>query len=572
MLLFVLLAVASFPRESLLLPEMRKSEPLSTGSAGDCPRTCLCNALSRIVYCSRRGMTLLPRLLPVGTLQLNVNGNVFASPILRRSNFSGYADRFLEHLYMSECGIEELEPSTFADLYGLRWLDVSNNRLRRLERDTFRDLSLEHLFLNGNREIEILPDSFHGLVTTGLYLHDCLLSSLAPEALHPVRSGLRSLWLNGNRLEKVDRGLLEVFSTLHHLRLGSNPLLCNCDVIWLKEFFDNNEEIFRGALPPTCAWPAKLRARHFSELDVELFRCRVPMFSRVEAFFNDSQIRLNCRATGDPAPSLYWIQPSGSASRYSPPADLEVQENEGVLVIGGDQATSQRGMYICIANNDAGNVTLTIDIPNSVSSQMVVPPGPGNGKVTPHSERVENAVVSVRVVGSHSTTGGLSTYIPPVLTSVRSRMATLVSPNFGSTSKWSSASGSAGTISTWTASSDQETEENLTSAADSDQDEISESTDATLSPVLHQIEAARSFSLMELLGTVLVTHVCTVVGCLAASWVCCRRGFRDKRESTAVGTVRDSVKRSPEFAYWSGTDSGHLRFVDYLANVTPTRR
>lgn len=520
-------------------------------------------------------MTLLPRLLPVGTLQLNVNGNVFASPILRRSNFSGYADRFLEHLYMSECGIEELEPSTFADLFGLRWLDVSNNRLRRLERDTFRDLSLEHLFLNGNREIEILPDSFHGLATTGLYLHDCLLSSLAPEALHPVRSGLRYLWLNGNRLERVDRGLLEVFSSLHHLRLGSNPLLCNCDVIWLKEFFDSNEDIFRGALPPTCAWPAKLKARHFSELDVELFRCRVPMFSRVEAFFNDSQIRLNCRATGDPAPSLYWIQPSGSASRYSPPADLEVQENEGVLLIGGDPADSQRGMYICIANNEAGNVTLTIDIPNTVSSQMVAPSGSGNVKVSPHPERVENAVVSVRVVGSHSTTGGLSTYIPSVPTSVKSRMTTAVNPSVGPTSKWSSSLGPASTTSTWTASFDQATEEEgLSSAADFNRDEIHlQSTEATLSPVLNQMEAnTRSFSLMELLGTVLVTHVCTVIGCLAASWVCCRRGFRDKRESTAVGTVRDSVKRSPEFAYWSGTDTGHLRFVDYLANVTPTRR
>ena len=76
-------------------------------SSSSCPPACFCNAPSRIVYCSRRGLTAVPDGIAANSLQLNLNGNVFASSTLRRGNFSGLAS--LEHLYLSECGIERLE-------------------------------------------------------------------------------------------------------------------------------------------------------------------------------------------------------------------------------------------------------------------------------------------------------------------------------------------------------------------------------------------------------------------------------------------------------------------------------
>jgi len=76
-------------------------------SSSSCPPACFCNAPSRIVYCSRRGLTVVPDGIAANSLQLNLNGNVFASSTLRRGNFSGLAS--LEHLYLSECGIERLE-------------------------------------------------------------------------------------------------------------------------------------------------------------------------------------------------------------------------------------------------------------------------------------------------------------------------------------------------------------------------------------------------------------------------------------------------------------------------------
>jgi len=129
------------------------STALPSGDGLACPRPCFCNAPSRIVYCSRRGLTAIPAGVPVDSLQLNMNGNVFSSPVMRRVNLSSYVE--LEHLYLSECRLESLEVGAFVDLVALRWLDLSNNRLRAVLPDTFHGLQLQHLFLNGNRHVQV---------------------------------------------------------------------------------------------------------------------------------------------------------------------------------------------------------------------------------------------------------------------------------------------------------------------------------------------------------------------------------------------------------------------------------
>ena len=122
-------------------------------AGSSCPRVCFCNSPSRIVYCSRRGLASIPEGVASDSLQLNLNGNAFQSTTIVRSNMSRYT--MLEHLYISECQLEHIEVGAFADLIALRWLDLSNNRLRSLQADTFSGLALQHLFLNGNRNIQV---------------------------------------------------------------------------------------------------------------------------------------------------------------------------------------------------------------------------------------------------------------------------------------------------------------------------------------------------------------------------------------------------------------------------------
>jgi len=266
---------------------------------------------------------------------------------------------------MHVCG----QVGTFADLSHLRWLDLSNNRIRALAAGTFAGLALQHLFLNGNRHIELVPGSFNELVTTGLYLHDCSLSRLPADVLTPLNATLRYLWLNGNELTVVDIGLRPLFDSLSHLRLGSNPLHCNCETMWLKETFDRSPDTFRGAAAPSCLTPARLRGRYFGDLQTTDFRCRPPAFSDIETAFGADAggARLRCTAVGDPAPTLYWIQPSGKTTRYAAPVGDDARRNVGLLTVretdaDSSDASSLFGMYICVANNEAGNVTLTINV------------------------------------------------------------------------------------------------------------------------------------------------------------------------------------------------------------------
>lgn len=331
-------------------------------NVGDsCPKSCFCNTASKIVYCSRRGLTSIPDGIPVDSHQLNLNGNRMDSPVIRRSNLSSYDD--LEHLYMSECSIDTINVDAFADLTNLKWLDLSNNQIKVIQDHTFRGLSLQHLFLNGNRNIQLHPASFEGLATIGLYLHDCSLKRLHPDVLAPLSPALRNLWLNGNELERLDRKFNDMFAKLLHLRLGSNPVHCGCETVWLKEFFDRNPDIFRGSLPPSCLSPRPLKGRYFNEMSLFDLRCQVPQFTSIDGFFDDETGRLRCVASGEPVPVLYWIQPSGKASKFLPPNDEDATQNEASLVLGAFDRFHLSGMYICIANNEAGNVTLSMTIP-----------------------------------------------------------------------------------------------------------------------------------------------------------------------------------------------------------------
>jgi len=103
----------------------------------------------------------------------------------------------------------------------------------------------------------------------------------------------------------------------------------------LKEFFDKNSEIFKGAVFPSCLTPPRLKGRPFNELSLADIRCEAPMFNNIETAFGLSSGRLKCTASGVPAPTLYWIQPSGKTTRYAPPEDEEVKRSEGVLTVTG---------------------------------------------------------------------------------------------------------------------------------------------------------------------------------------------------------------------------------------------
>jgi len=137
---------------------------------------------------------------------------------------------------------------------------------------------------------------------------------------------------------------------------------------------------------------------------------QAPMFNEVEATFDvdASAGRLTCVASGEPAPVLYWIQPSGKATRYSAPPisdtedDDELGLNEAVLELerGGKNDPDESGMYICVADNEAGNATLTVSLPSPY------PPQTGDGSTITDSHSTKVTVSTMRVFGDFCSFNG----------------------------------------------------------------------------------------------------------------------------------------------------------------------
>ncbi|ELU13757.1 hypothetical protein CAPTEDRAFT_190342 [Capitella teleta] len=497
------------------------------GLGGDkCPHVCFCNVNSKIVYCSRRGLPAIPTSIPRDTLQLNLNGNVFQSTGLERSNFSRWSS--LEHLYMSECGIESIAVDTFRDLSSLEWLDISNNRIKIVQDYTFRGLQLQHLFLNGNRHIGLQPKAMEGLTTSGLYLHDCSLSRLHPEVLTPLNHTLRYLWLHGNELDRLERRLSPLFSSLSHLRLGSNPLHCNCELLWLKEFYDRHGDKFKGATSPSCLTPQRLRGKFFNEMAMTDFRCQAPVFNNIDALFDSFQGRLKCTATGDPAPTLYWIQPNGRTTKYIAPPDEDARKNEGLLTLtkpaGSDQELA--GMYICVANNEAGNVTLTINVS------------------WPHSR-----IVTYKTVAGDPGISSTQRTLFPDLNELLSKSSTRKDD-----------------ISVTLTPDTKVGQGPQTPSSDTRLHEQHNNHTATR----HVVEtggAARgaSFSLSELIGAIIGTHLCTLLLCLIVIPIYYRKKWKP---STMMGTnCRQSSMHKlppipPESVYLNGLGHHPANYMD----------
>ncbi|KAL3864032.1 hypothetical protein ACJMK2_005744 [Sinanodonta woodiana] len=328
-----------------------------------CPLVCFCPAVSRIVFCDRKNLTVIPYGVPMNSVQLIMNDNQFQNPELQRQNLTRLID--LEHLYLRNCGIEQIAVNAFVDLKRLKWLDLSSNRMRVIENYTFRNLNLEHLFLNDNPGITISSRAFVGLTLQGLYMHSCGLRNMGLTVFQPLNGTLKSLWLHQNDFTSFSKEWLYFFGTLSHIRLGGNPIHCNCEMSWLINFFNRTRRTFEGGEPPSCKSPRHLQGRSFEHVTDQDIRCDLPVFKNVDVIFESYKGVLTCMASGDPVPTLTWIKPNGNQEVFQPRLDENARildnVNEAVLYIRRPGSPQSR-KYQCVAENQAGNVTLSLNI------------------------------------------------------------------------------------------------------------------------------------------------------------------------------------------------------------------
>ena len=143
-------------------------------------------------------------------------------------SFSG--SPHLVYLQLSHSQASGISAEKFTRLFGsvknLQTLYLGQSSLQTIEERTFNQLlRLRKLYLHGNKLIEIPDGAFDSLVN------------------------LTDLKLSSNQLETVKESLfsVEIRKQLRHLDLSGNPFICDCRLMWFKDWYDSAPSLFNNS-------------------------------------------------------------------------------------------------------------------------------------------------------------------------------------------------------------------------------------------------------------------------------------------------------------------------------------
>ena len=180
-----------------------------------CPSNCDCSLFH--TNCSNRNLTHIPELYH------KTRSAAFAFNSFKVINMELSSLFFLYRLNLSSSGIEVIGNNSFEDLVNLVILDLSWNRLIRLQSGVFRSLGrLEKLILNGNPIIHIDQYTFIGLHSiTSLDLSGLSLPQITNDAFIGLMN-VEYLNISNNKILSLFEGAFNGLNQLKYLNIEDN--------------------------------------------------------------------------------------------------------------------------------------------------------------------------------------------------------------------------------------------------------------------------------------------------------------------------------------------------------------
>ncbi|XP_016841506.3 toll-like receptor 6 [Nasonia vitripennis] len=153
---------------------------------------------------------------------LDLSRNLLTSSWMSGATFSGLIRLVLLDLSFNR--IDKLDPALFKDLYTLQILNLKSNEIERIAPDTFAPMSNLHTLELSHNQLQYLEgSSLNGLYALSLLaLNYNLIESIHPDAFKNC-SSIQDLQLSGNNLEAVPAALRDM-GILKMLDLGENRL------------------------------------------------------------------------------------------------------------------------------------------------------------------------------------------------------------------------------------------------------------------------------------------------------------------------------------------------------------
>ncbi|XP_045166082.2 slit homolog 2 protein-like [Mercenaria mercenaria] len=117
--------------------------------------------------------------------------------------------------------------------------------------------------------IENIPDKVfrNNVKLTDLHMADNNITSIKQETFYGPRDTLRTIDLQRNKIQTIDQCTLNDFPTKPKLTLAGNPLNCDCDLLWLYDWFKLQSDQDRVAYQDigACSSPPLLANKYFTE-------------------------------------------------------------------------------------------------------------------------------------------------------------------------------------------------------------------------------------------------------------------------------------------------------------------
>ncbi|XP_018059652.1 PREDICTED: leucine-rich repeat and immunoglobulin-like domain-containing nogo receptor-interacting protein 3 [Atta colombica] len=264
-------------------------------------------------------LTKLPPRLFSGLVQLKVldlaDNEIDALP---RSLFNDLTA--LQHLDLESNPIAHLTDTAFQSLINLRWLDLSRLPISSLPDNIWRPVSrLRTLLLSGTKLENLRNKNLAGLTELEtLEITNSPLREIGQLTLNETPS-LRRIDLRNNELTFLPANVAHL-PLLDELQLQGNSWACDCRMFWFVKWAESRAHL-------RAAFQSGLKCGHEMDSTVNILQtlryleCSPPILVQVtktQQYLLLSSVLLECEFSGNPAPSLTWVTPSGLVLHWVP--------------------------------------------------------------------------------------------------------------------------------------------------------------------------------------------------------------------------------------------------------------
>lgn len=345
----------------------------------NCSTSCHCKWINgkKSALCNALTLTQIPANLSTEIQVLMLNENNLQT--LNREEFTTLGLINLQKIYLKKSNIKYLHRETFKNLKILVELDLSENLIEQLDKQTFSGNDrLRILYLYSNPIKILIADQFPVLpYLRTIDLHNCEIVSIDETSFSNVDL-LEYLNLKQNSLQSLPGNVFTHMKNLKTLHIDENPWNCDCKLKKFRNWYVKNN---LNRISLQCKSPFSLIDQQWENIHEDAFGCAPTLKILKEDIHSsdlESNITFKCYTTGDPRPTISWQLDGKEIENENVVIDSD--EPPQVSSVSVDQqhpngklwsnlsiyniTNLNAGFYTCFARNDLGlasqNITLVL--------------------------------------------------------------------------------------------------------------------------------------------------------------------------------------------------------------------